>query len=141
SPPPLPQVPPTTVRVPRQGADGQAARREAGGCNVTERQQQSRTPLGELWGSSGGACPGCLRGPSAILPADPLAGPVALEVDQVRGLSPVQILDGVVEALLGVGPGSPGQGVIEPAAPAHLLGRAEDDLLILRRLAEALQDM
>jgi hypothetical protein len=55
------------------------------------------------------------------LPADAGAGAVPHEVDEVRALSAVQILNRVVQACLGVPPRPARQLVVKPIRPAQFL--------------------
>src|SRR6516165_8488527 len=67
---------------------------------------------------------------SAILPTDARAGAIALEVNEMGPLSTVQILDGVMQTLLGALPRPFRQRVIEPRRPVQLFRRQEDEFLV-----------
>ena len=55
---------------------------------------------------------------------------LAIPADQLHALAAIQILERVVQDCLGAGAGAARQGVVEPVRPAHLLGGAENQLLV-----------
>src|SRR5438552_2033889 len=81
------------------------------------------------------------RRASAVFPADASSSPVSFEVNEIRPLAPVQALDGVMEANLGLDPVRSGQGIVEPLRPAKFRSCNQDLFLVGRRPQEMFQEL